>query len=154
MDKPILTVMCGIQGSGKSTYSKALAEVTNATIFSSDELRIELFGDVYEQGRNDELFRELRKRIKDCLKSGHNAVWDSTNVSAEKRKSFLKEIEDIDCYKRCVIMKTPFLQCIKNNNNRDRTLPVEVIQRTYTKFQEPTKTEGFNEITTVYNIDI
>ena len=44
MDKPILIVMCGLAGSGKSTMAKNISSLLDdVEIVSSDELRKELF---------------------------------------------------------------------------------------------------------------
>lgn len=135
--KPVLTMMCGIAGSGKSTLARELAQEINATIFSSDELREEMFGDVNNQDNNTELFHELHKRIKNCLKSGNNAIYDATNISSKRRISFLQELNNIDCAKKCVIMATPYEQCLENNKNRDRQVPEYVIENMYKHWNTP-----------------
>lgn len=150
MNKPILFMMCGLQASGKSTYACKLSEEYDATVFSSDALRIEMFGDVNEQSRNEELFQELRKRIKECLKSGRNAVFDATNTSSKRRRAFLQELNKIDCEKRCVIMATPYEQCIINNASRDRIVPEHVMDRTYKNWDTPYWFEGWDDIEVVY----
>lgn len=64
---PILIMMVGVQGSGKSTIAQHIRDKISSVpvhIFSSDQLREELFGNVDEQNRNNELFRELHRRIK------------------------------------------------------------------------------------------
>ena len=58
-------MMVGLVGAGKSYKAQELSEEYNATIFSSDELRAELFGNVNDQSHNQELFVELHKRIKE-----------------------------------------------------------------------------------------
>lgn len=135
--KPVLTMMCGLVGSGKSTLAHKLAQEIDATIFSSDELREEMFGDVNNQDNNTELFHELHKRIKDCLKSGNNAIYDATNISSKRRRSFLQELNKIDCTKKCVIMATPYEQCLENNKNRDRQVPEYVIENMYKHWNTP-----------------
>ena len=135
--KPVLTMMCGLVGSGKSTLAHRLAQEIDATVFSSDELREEMFGDVNNQDNNTELFHELHKRIKDCLKSGNNAIYDATNISSKRRRSFLQELNKIDCTKKCVIMATPYEQCLENNKNRDRQVPEYVIENMYKHWNTP-----------------
>ena len=54
-----LIYLIGLPASGKSYYAKQLSEQYNAKIYSSDNLREELFGDVNECNRNEELFKEL-----------------------------------------------------------------------------------------------
>ena len=58
-------MMIGFVGSGKNSYhAKELAEEYDATVFSSDALREEMFGDVNHQADNDILFKELHKRVR------------------------------------------------------------------------------------------
>lgn len=150
MSKPIFTMLCGLVASGKSYYAARLAEETNATVFSSDALREEMFGDINDQTHNDKVFKELHKRIKDCLKSGNNAIYDATNISSKRRRTFLEELGKIDCEKRCVIMATPYEQCLKNNASRDRKVPEDVIKRMYLTWNTPYWFEGFDAIDIVY----
>lgn len=150
MSKPILFMLIGLQASGKSTYACKLAEEYNAEIFSSDALREEMFSNINEQNKNAELFQELHKRIKECLKSGRNVIYDSTNISSKRRRSFLQELNKIDCDKCCFVMATPYEQCLANNASRDRKVPEEVIERTYKHFNVPWFFEGWDSIEVIY----
>lgn len=147
---PALVMMVGLPASGKSTYAKELAKKINATIFSSDELRKEMFGDVNNQDNNSELFIELHKRIKDCLKSGSNAIYDATNISSKRRRSFLQELNKIDCVKKCIIVATQPFQCLNNNMRRDRQIPEDVIVRMFKHWNTPYWFEGWDDIEIVY----
>ena len=90
MDKPVLYMLCGLSGSGKSEYAKQLKEqLPNTYIFSSDELREELCGDINDQKHNPQVFQELHRRIKSCLKNGCNAIYDATNTKSKLRIAFL-----------------------------------------------------------------
>lgn len=147
---PIFIMCVGLPGSGKSTYSKILAKEYDAEIFSSDELRIELFNDV-NRGIDDkeekkDLFAELHKRIKNHLKSGKNAIMDATNVSSKRRKAFLTELKKIPCKKVCVIMGTPYIKCIEFNEKREKKVPKKVIDKFYKNWNIPYWYEGWDEI--------
>ena len=122
-----MILMVGLPCSGKSTISKQLAEKYNATIFSSDELRIEMFGDVNDQEHNQELFVELHKRIKDCLNNGKSAIYDACNINYKRRMAFLVELKSIPCEKICVVMATPFTVCKMRNEVRERKVPIQVL---------------------------
>ena len=130
-------MMCGLVASGKSTKSKELAEKYNATIFSSDALREEMFGDVNDQLHNQELFVELHKRIKDYLRNGKSAIYDATNINYKRRMAFLAELKSIQCEKICVLMATPYEECCERNEQRDRKVPEHVIRRMYMGFDVP-----------------
>lgn len=150
MNRPKMILMIGLPCSGKSTKSKELAEKYNATIFSSDELRTEMFGDVNDQEHNQELFVELHKRIKDCLNSGKSAIYDACNINYKRRMAFLAELKNISCEKICVAMTTPVTVCRRRNEVRERKVPVHVITRMYKSFNIPYWYEGWDDIQIEY----
>lgn len=146
-----LMVMVGLPASGKSTYAKKIAIEENAIILSSDKLREELYGDINDSEHNTEVFSELHRRIKENLEQGKNVIWDSTNINYKKRQAFLKELKRLDITKECHLMATPYELCIKQNKQRDRQVPEDVIRRMYKNIYVPQMYEGFNEINIVYN---
>lgn len=143
--KPKLYMLIGLPASGKSTYAKSL----DGIIFSSDALRAEMWGNEATQGDNQVLFTELHKRIKDCLRSGQNAIYDATNIDYKKRMAFLKELTHIDCEKICIFIAVPYEECIKRNKERDRVVPEYVIERMYKNFTAPYWYEGWDDIRVV-----
>ena len=147
---PRFIMCCGLPASGKSTKAKRLADEHNAIIFSSDALREELFGDVNHQDNNQELFIELHRRIKDCLREGKSAIYDATNISYKRRMAFLAELKNIPCEKICILMATPYEECLKRNKERERKVPEDVIKRMYMNFQCPFFYEGWDRITTCH----
>ena len=142
-------MMIGLPGSGKSFYTECLKN-TGAKIFSSDALRKELFGDEENQENNEAIFKELHKRIKKSLSSGNDTVYDATNISFKRRKSFLEELKNIDCYKIAIFMATPYEICLKNNYKRNRIVPENIIKRMYMNFTAPYWYEGWDEIKVQY----
>lgn len=150
MGVPTFVMMCGLVGSGKTVKAQELAKQYDATVFSSDSLREELFGDVNEQSRNQELFTELHKRIKDCLRKGKSAIYDATNIDYKKRMSFLAELKKIPCEKICVLMATPYEECLKRNAERERKVPEYVIERMYRSIDVPWYYEGWDDIQVEY----
>lgn len=141
-------MLSGLPGSGKSTYTEKLKE-EGVIIHSSDAIREEL-GDVNDQSKNEEVFRILHKRIKDDLKSGKSVAYDATNLNRKRRIAFLNELKNIPCEKICVLVATPFEECLKQNNKRDRKVPEEVIWRMYKSFNVPCEQEGFDEVIVYY----
>lgn len=149
---PKFIMMCGLVASGKSTKAQKLAEEHSATIFSSDALREELFGDINHQDNNQELFVELHRRIKDCLRNGNNAIYDATNISYKRRMAFLAELTNIPCEKICILMATPYEECLRRNAERERKVPEHVIKRMYMGFDVPYWFEGWNRIETHFGL--
>ena len=145
--------MVGLPGSGKSTYAAKLAKQYNAVVCSSDDLREKLFGNATNQKHNVDVFEVLHKNIKDALYSGQNVIMDSTNISYKRRMAFLQELKNIPCEKICVLMATPYDQCLKNDTLRDRHVPEYVIERMYRQFDIPWYYEGWDSIWLEYFSD-
>ena len=149
-------IMVGIVGSGKSYKAEEIKKDLEATnslnglkrevvILSSDAIREEITGDVNCQTRNDEVFSLLHKRIKENIKT-NDVIVDATNVSQKSRQALLNCVKKVDCYKICYVMTTPLDVCKKQNANRDRVVPVEVIEKQVRNFQIPFYEEGLDEI--------
>ena len=144
--------MCiGLPASGKSEQAKKLAAEYNAEIFSSDELRVEMFGDVNHQEDNNALFNELHKRIRECLASGKSAVYDACNINYKRRMEFIKSLNKIYCEKIAILMATPYEVCLDRNSQRERKVPEHVIKRMYMSFNVPFWYEGWDDIDIVYS---
>jgi predicted kinase len=144
-------MMIGLPASGKSEQAKKLAVENDAEIFSSDTLREEMFGDVNHQADNNILFKELHKRIRECLASGKSTIYDATNINYKRRMEFLKSLNKIPCEKIAVLMATPYEVCLERNAQRERKVPEHVIKRMYMSYNSPYWYEGWNDIQIVYS---
>lgn len=149
-DIPIMIMLVGLPGSGKSTYANMVniiqtnGDSTKPVVHSSDALREELYGDASIQGDNGKLFSELHARIKRDLAAGKDVVYDATNLKKKNRRQFLSELHNIKCYKMCVVFATTFEACLHNNKQRDRQVPFHVIQNMQKGFAPPHFNEGFD----------
>lgn len=153
---PILFMMVGLPGSGKSLIANSLIVDDDAfrlktNVYSSDALRLELYGDEDFQENNADLFVELHKRIKADLLKGNNAIYDTTNISKKRRAAFLAELKNIPCHKCCVCIMTPYNVCLDFNKARERRVPDEVIRNMYMNWNPPDYSEGFDEIRVIFN---
>lgn len=145
----IFYMMVGIAGSGKSYVAENIAKETGAVIISSDALRLELFGNENEQSRNNELFNEAYKRVRDLLKKGKSVIFDATNLLKKERIHLLGSLKG--CRKVCVCVMTPYEDCLEQNRMRKRKVNDDVIRRMYLTWTPPHKHEGFDEIVPVFN---
>ena len=151
---PSFIMVVGLPGSGKSTFIKDFIDEDNAHIHSSDSIRKELLGDVNDQTSNSLVFETLHNRIKEDLKNGINCCYDATNIHEKYRRAFLQEIKSIPCRKECFIIATPVEECIKRDEERDRTVGKEVINKMYKTFDIPTKREGWDGIYLCYRLGV
>lgn len=147
MSKPILCVMCGLSGSGKSTIARnSLDSFNNPVIVSSDVIREELTGKVEDQSKNDEVFKLFHDRIRKNLENKHDVIVDATNLTMKSRRAIMMKINGLDVHKICYVIPKPFEECKKDNINREHPVPNEVLEKQIKRFQIPFKEEGFDEI--------
>ena len=136
---PILYVMVGLPGSGKSHIAEELAKENNAVVYSMDEIR---------ESRNDEVFGIWVNKIRRSLRHGQNVIADATNVTRHGRRSFLAMFDRIPHQTIAHVAYKEVEDCIIDNLDRPHPVPPEVIKETKEKFTFPTKTEGFDDIVT------
>jgi len=80
---PLLTIMVGPSGGGKSTWVKA--NCGPDSIISSDHLRRIYTGSVHDQSRNDDVFYALHKLARARLECGLPVTIDATNLRRKDR---------------------------------------------------------------------
>lgn len=140
--KPTLYIMCGLPGSGKSYHAH---KIENAQIVSTDDIREELYGDAAIQGKVYEVWDIALARIENILLQKRAAILDATNLRRKNRKKIIDKFNKIATIV-CVCVITPKAQCLINNENRDRHVPVYVIERMADTFESPIMEEGFDNI--------
>lgn len=116
---PTVIVMCGLQGSGKSTKARYLKEeMGNCEIVSSDAIRKEFDNNI----TNDKVFKIYYARAREFLKAGTNVILDATNITIKSRKQIFEQLKGIDCTKECYVMNVPYEQCLKNLDERNKKI--------------------------------
>lgn len=141
-------MLMGLPGSGKSTYAKQIAQEKNAIIMSSDALRMEMFG-CNCQDKNDELFKEMNKRVIGTLQSGTSVVYDATNTNSKRRYNLLRYIKQqkLDSvWKECHYLNNDLGCCLLNDMNRENAVGQGVILRMRNSLQTPMSYEGWDDI--------
>jgi len=144
-----LIMLIGLPACGKSTTAKRISLETGAIIHSSDELRLELFGDYNSFDKNAELFKELHSRILSDLECENDCIYDATNLFMKRRKHFLSTIPK-KVTKEALVIATTYEKCIERDSIRDKNVGVQVIKKMRENFQYPLPTEGFDLIDVVY----
>ena len=147
--KPILAVMIGISGSGKSTYANGLKTSLNAELVETDAIRQELTGDAEDQSQNGRVFEIARKRVNDILSQEKNAIIDATSLSMKERKDWIDIGKKNNAEIRAYLIDTPVSICKSQNNKRKRKVPEWVIDKQASKLYPPVKEEGFDTITVI-----
>lgn len=147
---PVLYVLIGISGSGKSTFAERNFPLFGKSAFyvSTDAIRNTLLGGEEHQERGDEVFRFAYDSIRRWLKAGSNVIFDATSTTAKSRSKLMKEVSDIPCSKVAVYLNTPPEIAKAQNARRKRKVPADVIDRQYRQLLADAKQipEIFDEI--------
>lgn len=141
-----LYVMCGISGSGKSTWANKFAQDNFDTlVVSTDGIRGILFGDASVQRAGKLVFDIAHKMIDECIEAGYNVVFDATNLHARDRKKLIEEYHD-RVQMCCVLCAPPVNVCVKRQEKRSRKVPEQVIRSQAAKLSFPMPEEGWDRI--------
>jgi len=150
----MLIVMCGVSGSGKTTWANnyIIKQPVAWTCVSTDLIREELFGDASDQRSPQKVFNIAYGRLVRRLSLGQNVIFDATNLQRKYRIQLLqylkKELGDQydNTYKMIVVMDTSFKTSVARQELRKRRVPKGVIRRQATSLQYPTADEGWDRI--------
>ena len=139
-------LLVGLPASGKSTFSKRLAESKNAVIISTDSIRKILYKDESTQGNWKEIERVLHDSIFKSISKGQSVIIDATHTVKEHRKILINLSNQINW--TCYYLKTDKQTCIKRNLERSRTVPKHVIESMANQLEltPPTREEGFKKL--------
>ena len=150
-----LIMLIGIQGSGKTTYSKKLMEEYNAKVISTDRVRQTCIG-IEEK----DVFPTVYKLCAEEIKQNHNVILDATHITPKVRKRSLDALDqyEIQYEKVAVYLNTPVEEClrrveIRNKDPKELFIPLEVIESYGKNLIPPSKEEGFDEIIVIKSDD-
>ena len=146
VNEPIILMMIGIPGSGKSTVANQISEETGAVWLSADEIRVEINGDADSQDNPQLVFKTMKERMQAALASGKSVIYDATNCRRRYRRDFINDANKNNQQVAAIYMDVPTSVCIQRNEQRDRKVPIEVIERMAQRLTPPSKGEGFCKI--------
>ncbi len=117
LPSPILVVVCGHIGTGKTSLASEIGRRLNAKIFHSDVIRKELAGippyehvytsfgaGIYTKEVTDMTYREMLSRAEREIEAGSNVVLDATFGARRRRADIIKMGSTLD-------IETVFAEC-------------------------------------------
>jgi predicted kinase len=91
---PILLLLIGIPGSGKSTWLKSFDQ-TNYIIINPDSIRKEITGDISDVSQDVKVWQIAKERTVNALENGKNVILDATNVDTSRRREFINDLPEV-----------------------------------------------------------
>ena len=143
----VLYVLCGIAGSGKSTF--ALEFLSENWLWahrvSTDEIRLRLYGDEACQKDPKRVFEVAYEEIHKWLPN-RDVIFDATNLKRSFRKQLIDEFKEYAEKIVCIYFIPNVRLAIERDAGRARVVGRSVILRQAEQLEVPTKDEGFDDI--------
>lgn len=136
MKKLIMTK--GLQGSGKTTWSKAYQEKNPNTVrVNKDDLRAMLHNSIYSKGREAFVLKMRDYIVREALSEGHDVIVDDTGFNPI-HEATLKELAHVGKAEFVIqdFTDIPVKECIKNDLKRPNSVGADVIWDTYNKWMK------------------
>lgn len=150
-----LYMMCGVPGSGKSTY--VANNFPDATVISRDAIRFSLLkeGDDYF-AYEDTVLQIFYAKIQNAIDSDkeNDIIIDTTHLTPKARAACLEELKNLDKVNLVALsIEVPLAIALYRNNQRSgrARVPDTVIRNMYRSYKIPTVEEGFNEVRRIMN---
>ncbi len=141
-----LFVMCGIPGSGKSTFCKT--KYPEIKHISRDEIRFNMLKDEEDYFSHEkEVTQKFWDLINEELAAGHSVFADQTSLNSRSRTWLLTHTLP-DVRKVAVVMDIPFKICAERNRGRHgkERVPEAALRNMANSFTCPVPMEGFDQI--------
>jgi len=149
-----LIVMCGIPGSGKSTWIKnKMCSQNGVAVVSRDAVRFSMISSEDEYfSKEKQVFAEFIRLIKSHLEGDEveTVIADATHISAASRKKLLASLGSSlkGVSVEAVVLNVSLATALERNSHREglANVPETAIRNMYNGFRAPALTEGFNKI--------
>lgn len=147
----------GPPASGKSTFSKTLAEGdTNVVRVCPDEFRAKLGWGEGDQSVSAAAFEATKKAIGKALDSGKNVIIDATFMHRKSRKDFINIARGRGAQVIAMVFECEKATLVARNAKRvaegGRNVSESVMDMMLEKYQVPTEEEGFDKVQFVCKI--
>lgn len=152
-----IIMMCGVPGSGKTTYVKEnMYDPEEDAYISRDEIRYEILGEGEDYFAHEgHVYCEFVNRIKKAVGEGRECVFvDATHLNRASRKKLVKQLGINPSEITVMWMDTPFNICLERNRQRQgrECVPDKEMYAMKNRFQVPSKTvEGFGRVIRVHD---
>ena len=133
----IMICLAGLPGSGKTTWAmNYLVDHPNILYFSPDAYYERINGDECNRTNAFEVWMAMFRDIHIAEQNGQSVLIDSDNLTYAQRNQWIEWFPDFDQH-LLFFFEEPFEDCYNRMLQRRRTIPEEVMEKKYLKWQSP-----------------
>jgi predicted kinase len=152
MRKPVVYVLVGVPGAGKSTWIKNQTWASDCVYVSTDmfvELEAERQGKTYNDVFKDYMPTAVDLMVEQVVaarEAGKDIIWDQTSVNVKSRKKKFVMLPDYEHI--AVVFNTPDMKELTKRlaSRPGKHIPQEVVSSMIRTFELPTEKEGYKEV--------
>ena len=150
--QPILYVLVGVPGSGKSTWAKN-QDWARDCVYVSTDLHVEAYAKsvskTYSEVFNDYMpnaVELMAQEVRLAREAKRDIIWDQTSTTVISRQRKFNMLPDY--YAVAVVFRCPNVdELVRRLLSRPgKLIPVDVLESMIENFEMPTEEEGFKEI--------
>lgn len=132
---PVLSVMCGLQASGKSSYVRE--HLPGHAVVSKDSM-----------GRSSPKEPRMLSSVCDLLQEGRDVAVDNTNVDPESRIRLVHVGRAMGAQVYCYLFPPDVDACLSRNEGREgkKKVPVAAVLSFYERYVPPAWEEGYDRM--------
>lgn len=151
---PILYLLVGVQGAGKTTWARSNAARLKAEVLSSDAIRNELEALGRKASNGDEVFAIFHERLREMLAQGSDVIADATHARRAWRRDALAVARRLGAKIVAVWFEVPLDVCLQRNASRrgglwgERAVPESFLRDVWRHFERP----GGDEVDEVWKV--
>jgi predicted kinase len=146
-----IVVLCGLPGSGKSTWLGCKLKESGGGALSSDAVRRLLADDETDQTIHVQVFQTIRYLLEQRLAIGRPLTYiDATNLTPEERRPYIDIARAHGCEIEAVFFDVPLDVCLERNARRHRVVPADALANMAARLVPPSLAEGFSDMTIIY----
>lgn len=150
-DKPKLYVMCGMSGSGKTTFSQKFSKTHGLLYINPDRFYALYNGDECNHYNEFEIWMALFRALHMAEQQKIDTIFDTNNPTFAGRVQLTEWFPKFEHH--LIVIKADLTMCLRNNANRRRKVPTDEMLRMWDNFQWPndSETKFWKTVTTYRN---
>ena len=127
-------VLCALPASGKDTYIKNEIDLP---ILSLDDIRREHKISPTDKKGNGRVIQMAKEQARVFMRTKTSFVFNATNITKDMRGKWISLFYEYRAKVKIIYIEVPYKQLLKQNNEREYSVPKKVIERMIQKLEIP-----------------